>query len=152
VPGIEAALGRHLENLQPLPVNVNPSMAEISVAREKAANADITIVATLNAMEFPGQAAMVQALSEQPPPLVVAALRSPYDLLMFPDQTTYVAIYGEAMPSIDAMAQLLCGEIEPKGLLPVDLPGLHGFGDGLKHFRKARALTMTTRWPMGTQP
>jgi beta-N-acetylhexosaminidase len=65
---------------------------------------------------------------------VVVALRSPYDLLMFPDQSTYVAIYGETPPSVDAMARLLCGEITPRGLLPVELPGLNAFGDGLTHF------------------
>ena len=65
---------------------------------------------------------------------MVVALRSPYDLLTFPEQGTYVAIYGETTPSLEAMADLLCGEIQPSGRLPVDLPGLYPFGHGLRQF------------------
>jgi len=134
VPHVETALRSCFGDLQPQPVRRNPEDSEIKMAQQRSAEADVVVVATLNAMELPGQANMVQALTEQAVPIVVVALRSPYDLLAFPEQSTYVAIYGETMPSLEAMADLLCGEIQPRGRLPVDLPGLYPFGHGLGQF------------------
>ena len=137
VPHVETALRTCFENLQTLPVHRNPEGSEIETAQEKATEAEVIVVATLNAMEYPSQVTMVQTLAEQTIPTVVVALRSPYDLLMFPEQPTYVAIYGEVSPSLEAMADLLCGKIQPKGLLSVDLPGLYPFGHGLRQFNSA---------------
>jgi beta-N-acetylhexosaminidase len=139
VPQVEAALRTCFENLEALSVRRNPEDSEIAKALEKAAEAEVVVVATLNAMEFPNQVTIVRALAEQTAPIVVVALRSPYDLLTFPEQSTYVAIYGETAPSLEAMADLLCGRIKPKGLLPVDLPGLHPFGHGLGQFSNPSA-------------
>jgi len=134
VPHVETALRICFEDLQSLPVRRNPEEPEIKAAQENATEAEVVVVATLDAMAFPGQVTMVQALAEQTHSIVVVALRSPYDLLMFPEQTTYVAIYGETSPSLEAVADLLCGKIEPRGLLPVDLPGLYPFGHGIRQF------------------
>jgi len=140
VPNMETVLRYCFENLQSLPVRMNPKDSEIETAQEKATDAEVIIIATLNAMQFSKQGTLVQALAKEARPLVVVALRSPYDLLMFPDQTTYVAIYGETSPSLEAMADLVCGKIQPRGLLPVDLPGLYASGDGLRHFTSPGSL------------
>jgi beta-N-acetylhexosaminidase len=134
VPKVEAALRAHFSDLHSLPVHRNPEDSEIRTAVEKATEAEAVVIATLDAMTFPSQADMVQVLAGQARPIVVVALRSPYDLLMFPQQSTYVAIYGETPRSLEAMSELLCGEIQPRGLLPVDLPGLYPFGHGLTQF------------------
>jgi len=63
--------------------------------------------------------------------LVVVGIGSPYELLQFPDVSTYLAAYGPDPASIRAAAKVLTGSLEPAGRLPVALPGLHPRGWGL---------------------
>ncbi|MFZ1404890.1 MAG: glycoside hydrolase family 3 protein, partial [Anaerolineae bacterium] len=71
---------------------------------------------------------LVNALSQTR--LVVVALQSPYDLLRFPDTSTYLASYGDAPASLAAVADVLCGVTSARGALPVDLPDLYARGSG----------------------
>ena len=128
---METAFRPCFEDVQFLSVGLKPTKAEIEGAQETASQAEVTVIAALNARQYPEQTALIQSVAQQDRPLVLVALRSPYDLSVFPEKATQIAIYGEALPSLEAMARLLCGAIEPSGLLPVDIPGLYGFGDGL---------------------
>ncbi|WP_423222559.1 glycoside hydrolase family 3 protein [Candidatus Amarolinea aalborgensis] len=127
-------LGRALAachpNLQMLTVSADPTAAEIDQAVRQARGATAVVVGTADARGRPGQARLVHALSQTP--LVVAALQSPYDLLAFPDTSTYLASYGDAPASLAAVADVLCGVTPARGALPVDLPGLYARGSGLR--------------------
>jgi beta-N-acetylhexosaminidase len=94
----------------------------------------LIIVATQDARCNPGQAEVVKWLTAGGYPLVVIALRTPYDLLAFPEVDTYVAAYGFRSVTLEALAQLLWGVILPQGKLPVSIPGLYPIGFGLENF------------------
>lgn len=67
------------------------------------------------------------------PPVVLVSFGSPYmvnALRVQPD--VYIAAYSESEASEKAVAQAMMGQSEIKGLLPVTIPGLHAFGDGIQ--------------------
>lgn len=64
-------------------------------------------------------------------PVVLAALGSPYLLRAFPDVAAYLTSYSTVPPSEIAMARALLGECAIGGKLPVSIPGLAAYGDGL---------------------
>jgi beta-N-acetylhexosaminidase len=66
--------------------------------------------------------------------LVVAAMRSPYDLMQLPNVSTYLALYSDRPVAMQTLAGLLTGNQFPKGLLPVDLPELYPRGWGMTTF------------------
>lgn len=92
---------------------------------------DVVLAATRNALLDPEQAELVRTLQEVGRPLVVVALRGPYDLMAFPEVDCYLATYGEAGCSLEGLVAVLTGRQEPRGRLPVALPGLYPAGHGL---------------------
>jgi len=71
-------------------------------------------------------------------PIVLVALRDPYDLLAFPNAPTMLATYGAPPPTLAALGQLLTGKVSPQGRLPVELPGLFALDAGIKGFPSQR--------------
>ncbi len=67
-------------------------------------------------------------------PVIVVAVRGPYDLMAFPAAPTYLASYGANPPALEALAAVLVGQLKPGGRLPVELPGLYPVGAGLGDF------------------
>lgn len=109
------------------PIGLNPNATEIEQILADAPIAAKIVIGTVNARRFPAQVQLIDALADRP--LIVAALGEPYDLLAFPQVGSYLATYGAHPASLDALAQILCGEIDPHGALPVEIPGLHGLGE-----------------------
>ncbi|HEX7188830.1 MAG TPA: glycoside hydrolase family 3 N-terminal domain-containing protein [Actinomycetes bacterium] len=116
----------------------NPSQAEIDAAVAKAAASDVAVVLTMNAASNARQAGLVQALRDSGTPVVVAAVRNPYDIAEFPDVPTYVATYSYKDVALESLTKVLFGEVSPTGKLPVDVPTkadpsqvLYPFGAGL---------------------
>lgn len=97
-------------------------------------DSDILIVATRNAHLVRGQGAMVERILRGGKPVVIVALRNPYDIMAYPAATSYVISYGDSLTSLEAVVALLFGDSEPKGKLPVTIPGLFAYGHGLDHF------------------
>ena len=100
---------------------------------------------------FSRQVQLVQRLRQLSTPLVVVALRSPYDLAALPELETSIAIYGETEPSLTALSQLLSGAIVPQGRLPVEIPGQYPLGTGLTGFTKG-ARASCTKYERGLMP
>jgi beta-N-acetylhexosaminidase len=126
-----AAVGHPLDN--------DPDAAAVAGAVAKAADADVTVVVTRQTAIYPGQAALVAALREAGPTVVIS-VREPYDLNQFPEVETYVATYSYAAPALHAAAKVLFGEVAPAGRLPVDIAKaddpdspLFEYGHGLKY-------------------
>jgi len=97
-----------------------------------AGEADVLLLFTRNADQYPEQASLVQALLETGRPAAVVAMRNPFDLLAFPKAPTYLAAYGDASVTIGAVVRALFGEAPISGHLPVSLPGLYPRGHGLR--------------------
>src|ERR1700722_15783482 len=70
---------------------------------------------------------------------VVVALGSPYSILNFPSERTYLCTYSWLPTSERSAAKALFGEISIHGKLPVTLPGIAKRGDGID--KEAQALT-----------
>ncbi len=62
---------------------------------------------------------------------VVLALGSPYSILNFPSERSYLCMYSWVPTSERAAVKALFGEIPIHGKLPVTLPGVAKRGDGL---------------------
>lgn len=112
-------------------VTPQPTPAERDQCRAAAAAADVLLLFTRNADQYPEQASLVQELAATRPAAVVA-MRNPFDLLAFPAVATYVAAYGDASVTIGAVVRGLFGEVPFAGRLPVSLPGLYPRGHGLR--------------------
>ncbi|MCX6029502.1 MAG: beta-N-acetylhexosaminidase [Chloroflexi bacterium] len=111
-------------------VSANPTAAEITTAVGLARDGCTVIVATADAKQSAGQAKLVRALLDAKVPTIVVAVRSPYDLLAFPEVPTYLATYGLNPPALDALVEVLNGRVKSQGRLPVELPGLYKEGAG----------------------
>jgi beta-N-acetylhexosaminidase len=126
-PSVAGDLGGRLsacrQDLILRPVSLDPTPAEVEQILLDAQAVSKIVIGTINARRYPAQVRLVEALQDRP--LIVAALSQPYDLLAFPQISTYLATYGVAPVSLQALAQLLCGKISPDGALPVELPDLY---------------------------
>jgi beta-N-acetylhexosaminidase len=62
---------------------------------------------------------------------VLIAFGSPYVLNLFPNANSYLCVFSDSEPSIEASVEVLFGEIPTHGCLPVSIPGLFGYGSGI---------------------
>jgi beta-N-acetylhexosaminidase len=99
---------------------------------------DQVVVATNKASTSAGQQKLVKQLLATNKPVVVVAVRDPYDIAYFTDAPSYLATYSTTAISVESLARVLFGEIQPGGLLPVSIPTasdpgatLYPFGYGL---------------------
>jgi beta-N-acetylhexosaminidase len=108
----------------------SPTAAEISEAAEQAANADKIIVTTYTANTNDAQQELVQVMMETEKPVIAAAMRNPYDIMVFPEVDAYLNAYSYLDVSVESMAKALAGEINPFGKLPVTIPQFYELGHG----------------------
>jgi beta-N-acetylhexosaminidase len=79
--------------------------------------------------EYPS---LMSALLKGSAPVTLAALGNPYLLRKFPDVKAYLTTYSTTSTSETALAKALFGEIAIGGRLPVSIPGLAKYGDGIQ--------------------
>ncbi len=121
-----------------------PTDAAIADAVTKAQANDLTVVLTQKAWDttvtdkLAKQQKLVKDLLATGKPVIVVAVRDPYDIAYFTGAPTYVATYSYTGVSMESLAKVLYGEISPQGKLPVDIPiagdpstPLYPFGHGL---------------------
>ncbi|HYL75343.1 MAG TPA: glycoside hydrolase family 3 N-terminal domain-containing protein [Bryobacteraceae bacterium] len=65
-------------------------------------------------------------------PVTLAALGNPYLIRSFPDVAAYLTTFSPTADSETALAKALFGEIAIGGKLPVTIPGIAKYGDGIK--------------------
>ena len=88
------------------------------------ADSDETIVVcTRNAASDAAQAEVVSRLRDAGANLVVLAIRNPYDVRAFPEISTYLTTYDDAPVSLAVAAEIVTGERDARGRLPVTTPG-----------------------------
>ena len=130
-PGLAAALRAVHPRVDELVVGYAPDDAEIAMARRCATDVAAVVVGTIAAEPGSAQADLVDALLATGRPVVTAALRTPWDLLAYPDAETHLCTYSVLPDSLDALALALVGRLEPSGKLPVPLGDLYAAGHGL---------------------
>jgi beta-N-acetylhexosaminidase len=78
--------------------------------------------------EFP---ALLQNLFATKKPVMLVALGNPYLLRTFPDVSSYITTYSSVPVAEISAVKALFGEIAIGGKLPVTIPGLAKYGDGI---------------------
>ncbi|HWQ54944.1 MAG TPA: glycoside hydrolase family 3 N-terminal domain-containing protein [Bryobacteraceae bacterium] len=74
---------------------------------------------------------LVEMLMASGKPVTLVALGSPYLLRYFPKVQGYLATYSPVPVSETAAVRALFGEISIRGKLPVTIPGMARYGDGI---------------------
>lgn len=129
VPMLADRLARRRASTTALPTGSRPADPAIAAAVAAAGAHDLVVVltdrATGPATDPDGrQRRLVEALLATGKPVVVAAVRDPYDIGAFPQAPTYLATYSHTATAMEALARVLTGERSPRGRLPVTIPVL----------------------------
>ena len=126
--------------IETLVTGANPNQAKIGEAVSQARNNDLVVVETAYADYWVGQQNLVKALLDTGKPVIVVAMWNPYDIAYFDEADTYLATYGFRSVSMEALARVLFGEVNPTGKLPVSIPAandpdtaLYPYGHGLSY-------------------
>ena len=122
VPGLAAALRTAGYTVQELVVDQVPAADQIAAALDRAATADTIVVGTIDAHRQTGQVDLVDALIRTGRPTVAVALRGPWDVALFPPESTTLATYSILPGSLAALAEVLAGRARATGRLPVSIP------------------------------
>jgi beta-N-acetylhexosaminidase len=105
-----------------------PTDVAIADAVAQAPGQDVVVVTTMKAWDTAvtdpagGQKKLVAALQATGVPVVVVAVRDPYDIAYLPGTRTYLATYSYSPVAIESAVRVITGEVAPKGKLPVDIP------------------------------
>ncbi len=135
-----AALRSRGATTQVLESGTTPSSSAIDDAVASAQSADLVVVSTNNAYAVAAstgqptaaaaaQTRLVRALLETGKPVVVAAMRNPYDIASFPEAPTVLDTFGYTTHQIESLVRVLFGEVNPVGRLPVAIPRADGTGE-----------------------
>ena len=108
-----------------------PTGSDIAALTEQARKYDLVLVGTISAHTQPEQAFFVKQLMALDIPVITIALRTPYDLLAYPNAPTHICTYSILPASMTALAAALWGKTTFSGQLPVQLKGLYERGHSL---------------------
>ncbi|WP_135855362.1 beta-N-acetylhexosaminidase [Halorussus salinus] len=115
-----ADAGAFAERLRESDLAVETRLVDDSSPDSLDPSADETVVVcTRNAATDDAQAEAVSRVRESDATLVVLSIRNPYDLRAFPEVSTYLTTYDDAPVSLAVAADVLLGEREAEGRLPV---------------------------------
>ncbi|CAG1009022.1 beta-N-acetylhexosaminidase [Anaerolineales bacterium] len=111
-------------NVDEFNIPFSPARQEVISVLERACGYDVIIVGTINAYVEENQARFVRDLLQTGKPIIVIAMRLPYDLAAFPQVSTYLCTYSILEPSMKAVARAIFGFAQMTGQLPVSILGI----------------------------
>lgn len=123
-PKLADCIRTHHAQTDEFKISFAPSAQECDSMVEQVRNYDLIVMGTINAYTEEKQAGLVRQLLRLNTPVIVVAMRLPYDLAAFPEASTYLCTYSILEPSMRAAANAMFGLGEMKGRLPVSIPGL----------------------------
>ncbi len=97
----------------------DPQEEEIREIAEKAKGHSSIVIGTYNGHLQKGQIRLIERLAKLDVPVIVFALRNPYDLKGLPANVTGIAMWEYSVRSFQAALELLKREWTPKGQLPI---------------------------------
>lgn len=100
---------------------IDPTEQEIAQVAEQIKEHDSIVLCTYNMHLMPGQRRMLEMLSKVHVPMLVVAMRNPYDLRNLPKHVTGIAAWDYSAETLELLAELLAGEWKPTGHMPVCL-------------------------------
>src|SRR5688572_10088989 len=104
-----------------LEIKNDPDASTIAAAMNMVPDGCKVIVATTDANLYPAQVKLVTELLAKTPNIILVSVRTPYEISGFPSVSTILAAYGNNRPALQAIADVLTGEAEASGVLPVSL-------------------------------
>jgi beta-N-acetylhexosaminidase len=137
---LAAEIRKRIPNARIVALDPAPSEADLKQAADGAKSADVAVVAAFvsvaayrGTVGLSGEyAALLNGLLEGGKPVILVALGNPYLLRSFPAAAAYLTTYSTVAPSEVAAVKALFGEIPIRGRLPVTIPGLAKYGDGIQ--------------------
>jgi beta-N-acetylhexosaminidase len=121
---------------------LDPSMSKEDLdqaAHSVAGASSVVVAAFVSVAAYRGNVALageypelVNGLLSGQAPVTLASLGNPYLVRSFPGAKAYLTTYSTAPTSEAALAKALFGEIPIKGHLPVTIPGVAKYGDGIQ--------------------
>jgi beta-N-acetylhexosaminidase len=135
-----AEVRRHSANAQIVTLDPSASQADLDQAVSDTQLCDVVVAAAFVSVAayrgnvalaggFPG---VLDRIVGNGKPVVLIALGNPYILKSFPRVAGYLATYSTVVPSENAAAKALFGDIAIQGKLPVTIPGVANYGDGIQ--------------------
>jgi len=120
-PSLASMLRLYHPNVDDIVVPQRPSPADIAAVRARASAGDLLVIGSISAHLQPEQAEMVNELLALDIPAVTVAMRTPYDLAVYPQSKTHICTYSIQPVALRALAAALWGAIPFQGKLPVKL-------------------------------
>jgi beta-N-acetylhexosaminidase len=121
-PALAAALRRYHGDVDEVVVEPEPDATSTAAVRSRAEGADLAVVGTIDAHRLRSQFDLVDAVVSSGTPTIAVAMRGPWDVAAYPAGVTTLATYSILPGSLDALADVLAGEAEATGRLPVAVP------------------------------
>ncbi|HKW97801.1 MAG TPA: glycoside hydrolase family 3 N-terminal domain-containing protein [Bryobacteraceae bacterium] len=141
----------HKRSPNALVLTLDPSLpdAALEVAGTRAGFCDATVVAAFASVAggrgsvglAPGFAKLLETLIASGKPVTLIVLGDPYLLSAFPKVAAYLATFSTVPPSELAAVKALYGEMPIRGHLPVTIPNLAKYGDGIQLPAVAQPVT-----------
>jgi beta-N-acetylhexosaminidase len=131
----------HKRSPDALVLTLDPSLpdAALDVAAQRTEFCDATVVGAFVSVTARGSVALpaglpklVDTLIASGKPVTLVSLGTPYLLRSFPKVAAYLTTYSTVAPSEVAAVKALFGEMPIRGHLPVTIPDLAKYGDGIQ--------------------
>jgi len=131
----------HKRSPDALVLTLDPSLPDpaLDVATQRAGFCDATVIGAFVPVAAraaigvsPGFSKMIDALIASGKPVTLIAFGNPYLLRSFPKVAAYLTTYSTVPPSEIAAVKALFGEMPIRGRLPVTIPDLAKYGDGIQ--------------------
>lgn len=103
--------------------HMRPQQPDIDRAKKCMKDADLVIIGSLQWADKPidSQKKAIDELLESDKDIILLSLMSPYDIKFYPQAKNVIAMYGANKLSAHTAADIILGNITPKGKLPVNL-------------------------------
>ncbi len=137
---------KRLPNAQITLLDPSDSEAAFDQALASSKNSGVVVAAVFSAVAAyrgsltlnGGYSKLLNALIDSGKPVILAALGDPYLVRSFPKVSAYLTTYSTVPPSEIAAVKALFDEIPIQGRLPVTIPGIAKYGDGIRVAATAR--------------
>lgn len=126
------AVRRHHSRVNEVRIDVSPTDEDFQIVEKKAQQIDTIIFGTLNTPLHSRQAELVNRLLAAGKHVIAVAMRNPYDLMVIPDVSAYIATYENTYEALCVAADIIFGKRKAEGELPVTIPGVASKGEGIR--------------------
>lgn len=125
VQGLHAqhtSLRAYVPGISELQLPLEPTQDHIAKVEDRVRSAAGAVVVLMRrAHIYTEQQRAVERLLEIAPNAVLVSTREPFDAFLFPQARHVLCTYGDDAPSIAGLAQVLFGDVEPAGRMPLEI-------------------------------